>query len=220
MAKFSVVVEAWISEQELSATAVQCWTAMEEFFGVVPCTVMSMLSDTLNPSACEVDVAGAVGMLALQHAGGAPSALLDWNNNHGDDPDACVLFHCSNLPKSVFRDMKMDYHEILAGAVGKENAYGNCVGSIAPGPFTYLRISTDDALGMIRGYLGEGEIMEDRLDTFGGAGVARIPGLQGLLHYICENGFEHHVAMNRSTTARGVHEALSKYLGWDVHLHE
>jgi len=219
MAKFGVVVDAWIAEQELAATAVQCWTAMEEFFGVVPCTIMSMLSDALSPSACEVDITGAVGMLALRLASGAPSALLDWNNNYGDDPDACVVFHCSNLPKSVFREVKMDYQEIIAGAVGKQNSFGTCVGSIAPGPFTYLRVSTDDAFGGMRAYLGEGAITDDPLKTFGGYGVARIPGLQSLLRFICENGFEHHVAMNRSTVARGVHEALGRYLAWDIYYH-
>jgi L-fucose isomerase-like protein len=220
MAKLGVVIDEWVADQDLAATAVQCWTAMEEFFGVVPCTIMSMLSDSLNPSACEVDIPGAVSMLALRLASGTPSALLDWNNNYGDDPDACVLFHCSNLPKSVFREVKMDYQEIIAGTVGKKNAYGTCAGPIATGPFTYLRVSTDDAFGGIRAYLGEGEITDDPIETFGGYGVARIPGLQDLLRFICENGFEHHVAMNQSTVARGVHEALDRYLSWDVYFHQ
>lgn len=34
-----------------------------------------------------------------------------------------------------------------------------------------------------------------------------------LLAYICENGFEHHVAINLSQTAAVLDEALSKYLG-------
>ena len=220
MAKFGVVVDEWVADQDLSATAVQCWTAMEEYFGVVPCTIMSMLSDALHPSACEVDVAGAVGMLALHLASGTPSALLDWNNNYGDDPDACVLFHCSNLPKSVFAEMKMDYQEIIAGAVGKANSFGTCVGRIAKGPFTYLRVSTNDDFGCMRAYVGEGEITDDPIDTFGGYGVARIADLQGLLRFICENGFEHHVALNRSTVAEGVYEALAKYLSWDIYYHE
>ena len=38
------------------------------------------------PSACEVDVTGTVAMYALQLASGTPSALVDWNNNYGDDP--------------------------------------------------------------------------------------------------------------------------------------
>ncbi|MBN1556864.1 MAG: L-fucose/L-arabinose isomerase family protein [Lentisphaerae bacterium] len=219
MAKFGAVVDAWIEEQELDATAVQCWTAMEEFFGVVPCTVMSMLSDRLLPSACEVDVTGAVGMLAMRLASGRPSALLDWNNNYGDDPDACVLFHCSNLPKTVFAEAAMGYQEIIAGDVGKANTYGTCVGPLKPGPFTYARVSTDDAAGTVRAYLGEGELVPEPLKTFGGYGVARIPDLQGLLRFICAHGFEHHVAMNPSRVAAGVFEALANYLGWDVYYH-
>ena len=219
MAKFGVVVDEWIEEQELSATAVQCWTAMEEFFGVVPCTVMSMLSDRLLPSACEVDITGAVGMLAMRLASGKASALLDWNNNYGDDPDECVIFHCSNLPKSVFASVDMDYQEIIAGTVGKANTYGTCVGPIKTGPFTFTRVSTNDLEGCVQAYLGEGEIVDSPLKTFGGRGVARIQNLQTLLQFICENGFEHHVAMNRSQVANGVYEALDKYLGWDVYYH-
>jgi L-fucose isomerase-like protein len=220
MAKFGVFMDQWTEENELDATAVQCWTAMEEYFGIVPCSVMSMLSDRLIPSACEVDITGAIGMLALRYASDKPSALLDWNNNYGDDPDKCVMFHCSNLPKSVFKEVKMNYQEIIAATVGKENTYGTCAGTIAAGPFSFARVSTDDLRGSIRAYVGEGEIVDDPLDTFGGTGVARIPNLQGLLHMICSRGFEHHVAINQSQVAAGVFEALCNYLGWDVYLHD
>jgi L-fucose isomerase-like protein len=221
MAKFALVMEDWIAEQCLVATAVQCWTSMEEFFGVVPCTVMSMLSNTLNPSACETDITGAVGMYAMALASGKASALLDWNNNYGDDPDKGVIFHCSNLPKAFFSDMKMDYQEIIAGSVGKENTYGTVVGRILPSvPFTYCRVSTDDEQGVIRAYLGEGQVTDDPLETFGGYGVIEIPNFQKLLHHICENGFEHHVAVNLSQCATAVNEALNKYMGWDVYYHD
>jgi L-fucose isomerase-like protein len=220
MAKFALVMGDWIAEQELAATAVQCWTAMEEFFGIVPCAVMSMLSNTLNPSACETDITGAIGMYAMALASGKASALLDWNNNYGDDPDKGVIFHCSNLPKAFFADVKMDYQEIIAGSVGKENTYGTVVGRILPSaPFTYCRVSTDDERGVIRAYLGEGQLTDDPLETFGGYGVIEIPNFQRLLHHICENGYEHHVAVNLSQCAAAVNEALSKYLGWDVYYH-
>ena len=130
MAKFALVMDAWMEEASLDVTAVQCWTSMEEFFGVVPCTCMSMLSEALKSSACEVDVCGAVAMHALALASKTPSALLDWNNNYGDDPDKCVTFHCSNLPKSFFESAGMDYQEIIAGTVGKQNTYGTIVGRI------------------------------------------------------------------------------------------
>jgi L-fucose isomerase-like protein len=219
MAKFALVMQRWIGENELVATAVQCWTSMEEFFGVVPCTVMSMLSNTLMPSACETDITGAIGMYAMALASGRPSALVDWNNNYGEDPDKGMIFHCSNLPKAVFADMTMDYQEIIAESVGKENTYGTVVGRIKSGPFTYCRVSTDDSRGVIRAYLGEGELTDDPVETFGGYGVVHIPDLQGLLHHICENGFEHHVAINLSQVAAAVNEALGKYMGWDVYYH-
>lgn len=219
MAKLGVVIDRWVADENLSATAIQCWTALEEFYGVVPCTLMSMMSNTLMPSACETDVAGLVGMLALQAASRQPAALLDWNNNFGDDPNKGVVFHCSNLPKAFFESHKMDYQEIIAGTVGKENTYGTIVGKVAPGPFTYLRVSTDDLRGEMQAYVGEGQFTDDRLLTFGGYGVIEIPQFQTLLRFICENGFEHHVAATRAQVARALEEALSTYLGWDVYHH-
>jgi L-fucose isomerase-like protein len=113
----------------------------------------------------------------------------------------------------------MDYQEILAGTVGRENSYGTCVGRIRPSAMTFARFSTEDLTGRIRGYVGQGRFTDDPLDTFGGAGVAEIPRLESLLEYVCRNGFEHHVAANLSSVADVVHEATSRYLGWDVHHH-
>ena len=206
MAKLGVVIEDWMSENDLDASALQCWTAMEELYGVVPCTLMSMMSSKLMPSACETDIAGLAGMYAMVLATGKPSAIVDWNNNYDNDPDKAVLFHCSNLPKGFFKDSSdrsddnaaMDYQAIIAGTVGKENTYGTVVGRVQEMPFTYCRVSTDDFNGKVKMYSGEGNFTNDPLKTFGGYGVARIPNLQNLLAYICSNGFEHHVAINPS----------------------
>jgi L-fucose isomerase-like protein len=181
---------------------------------------MSMMSNELFSSACEVDIAGVLGMHALQLASGTPSALLDWNNNYGTDPNKAVCFHCSNLPKHFFKSVKMEYQEIIAGTVGKENTYGTCYGIIRPEKMSFARFSTDDTAGRMRGYVGEGRFTDDPLNTFGGAGVVEIPEMQNLLHYICENGFEHHVAANLSTVASAVNEAATRYLGWDMYWHE
>jgi len=219
MAKLAVVIDDWMQENRLVASALQCWTSMEENYGIVPCTVMGMMSENLIPSACEVDVCGVVGMYALQLASGVPSALADWNNNYGDDPDKAVLFHCSNWPKSMIEQPEMVYQDIIAETVGAENAYGACVGKISPGPMTYARISTDDLAGTILAYVGEGEFTDDPLSTFGGRAVVKIERLQDLLYFICENGFEHHVAISKSSTADVLNEAFEKYMDWDVYYH-
>jgi L-fucose isomerase-like protein len=219
MAKLGAVVDSWMRDVQVQISAVQCWTSLEENLGVVPCTVMSMMSESLLSSACEVDVCGVIGMHALQLASETPSALLDWNNNYGTDPNKAVCFHCSNLPKHFFTEVKMDFQAIIAGTVGKENTFGTCVGRVKAGPMSYARFSTDDLTGKIRGYSGTGMFTNDPLETFGGAGVVEIPQLQKLLRYICENGFEHHVAANFSTVADVVHEAASNYLGWEMYAH-
>ncbi len=219
MTKFGVVVDDWMRDNELAGSSVQCWTAMEEFFGVVPCTLMSMMSNNLLPSACETDMVGMLGMYVLQLAAEAPSAIVDWNNNYGEDPDKAVIFHCSNLPKHFFEDFKMDFQEIIAGSVGKENTFGTVVGRLKAGPLSFCRVSTDDLHGAMRAYVGEGEITSDKLQSFGGYGVVKIPGLQQLLQHVCKNGYEHHVAVNRSHVGRAVVDALENYKGWQTYHH-
>jgi L-fucose isomerase-like protein len=220
MSKLGAVIDGWMKQTNVSISAVQCWTSMEEFFGVVPCTIMSMMSNDLIPSACEVDVPGTLSMYMLALASQTPSALLDWNNNYGSHPDKCVCFHCSNLPKHFFAEApKMDFQEIIAGTVGKANTFGTCVGRVKAGAMSYARYSTDDRYGIVRGYTGAGNFTDDPLETFGGAGVAEIPQLQKLLKFICREGFEHHVAANFSDVSKAVHEAAVRYMGWESHYH-
>ncbi|MCK4688588.1 MAG: fucose isomerase, partial [Candidatus Lokiarchaeota archaeon] len=138
LAKLAVIVEIWVKENELDGFAFQCWPSIQDNFGIVPCAVMSMFSEGLIPAACEVDIAGLIGMYILQIATNTPSAILDWNNNYGDDPNKMVLFHCSNLPKSFFKDMKMTIHPIISDLKGGEVSYGAIQGRIKSEPVTLL----------------------------------------------------------------------------------
>jgi L-fucose isomerase-like protein len=221
MAKLGVALDDWIAANELDATAIQCWTSLQKNYGVNACTLMSMYSDNLMPSGCEVDVTGVISMYALQLASGRPSALVDWNNNYADQPDKCVLFHCGNWARSFFEPgaAQMKNAEILATVLGTANTYGTVSATATAGPMTYARITTDDRRGRIRSYLGEGRITDDPLDTFGSRAVVEIPDLQALLRYVCKNGYEHHAAMNPSLSADILHEAFETYMGWEVYRH-
>jgi L-fucose isomerase-like protein len=219
MAKLALALDDWTAANELDAVAVQCWTSIQENYGVNACALMSMMSERLLPAACEVDVTGVLGMYALQLASGKPSALVDWNNNYGADSERCILFHCGNWARSFFTDARMANAEILATVLGTGNTYGTVSGRAAASPMTFARVTTDDRNGRIRAYVGEGHITDDPLNTFGSRAVVEIPRLQELLKYICKNGFEHHAAMSASTTASVLAEAFETYLGWDVYCH-
>jgi len=219
MAKLAVVVENWVIENDLDGFAFQCWPSIEDNFGIVPCAVMSMFSEGLVPAACEVDISGLIGMYILQVASESPSAILDWNNNYGEDPDKMVLFHCSNLPKSFFKDTRMTIHPIIADQKGAEVTFGAIQGRIKPKPCTLLRIETDDIYGEIKALLVEGNYTDDPLETFGGFGVVEIPHLQSLLKTLCKEGFAHHVAATLNEVGDIVYEALFHYLDWNVIYH-
>lgn len=219
MAKFAIVIDDWMQDLGISATAIQCWSSMQSNYGVNVCTAMSMMSENMLPSACEVDVAGVVSMYALQLASGKPSALVDWNNNYGDDPDKCVFFHCGNWAKDFLPDLRIGTAPILGTVLGEENTFGALEGRTPAGPVTFGRVSTDDLQGRIRAYVGEGAFTDDPLHTFGTRAVVSIAHLPKLMRFICRHGFEHHAAMNGSHCSAPVTEALRNYLGWDVYHH-
>jgi len=219
-AKLSVVIEQWMAENELDASAIQCWTSIQDNYGCATCLSMSMMGEKHMPSACEVDVAGAVSMYALLLASGEVPGFLDWNNNYADEADKCVCTHCSNFPKSFMgNSVEISELDILGESLGRENCFGAVKGHVAAGPMTYFRISTDDRRGKIKGYLGEGEFTDDPFGMDGGIAVCKVPRLRELLGYMCQNGFEHHVAMTRTQRADVLHEAIAKYLGWDLYYH-
>jgi L-fucose isomerase-like protein len=219
IAKLDVVLHDFMQEHALDATAIQCWTSLQQNYGCNVCTSMSMMSENMLPSACEVDVTGTLTMYAMQLASGSPSALVDWNNNYASDNEKVVLFHCGNWAKSFLPDIEISTAPILGTAVGEENTYGALAGRTPASPLTYGRISTDDTKGIIKAYVGEGRLTDDELQTFGTRAVAKINDLQGLMKHVCKTGFEHHVVMNASKTAAVLKEAYENYMGWEVYHH-
>ena len=220
-AKFGVAVERWIEANQIDAVAVQCWDSLEQNYGCAACVTMSMLGEKLLPAACEVDIAGAVSMYALTLAAQGQSALLDWNNNFAEDRNKCVCTHCGNFPNSFVRnDLKLGTLGVLGLTLGKVNTFGAVYGKVTKGDFTFFRISTDDTKGVIKAYLGTGEITDDPYGMDGCIAVTKVDNLQILMKHICKNGFEHHVAMVRNDVKDILNEAIEGYLGWNLYVHE
>lgn len=220
MAKLFVVISQWIEENDIHTTAIQCWTSLQKTLGINVCSIMSVMSGQLIPSACEVDVMGAISMYAISVASQKPASIADWNNNYGNDPDKCVLFHCGNFATDELKNPFMSTADIIGTTVGCENTCGAINGRSKAGPLTYFRLSTDDFEGKIKAYVGEGEFVDDDLDTIGCRAVVRVNELENLMAYICNNGFEHHVAMNHSSTADILYEAFNKYLNVECYYHK
>ncbi len=220
-AKWTIAVNRWIEENDCDASAIQCWRSLQDNFGSATCLTMSMMGEKLTPSACEVDVMGAISMYALALAAEAPSAILDWNNNYGHEADKCVCTHCGNYPKSFIGEApEISELDVLGSVLGKENCFGAVKGKVQPGPMTFFRASTDDRLGTVKAYVGEGAFTADPFGMDGGIAVTQIARLRKLLGFVARNGFEHHVAMVRGNHAGALHEAITRYLNWPIYRHE
>lgn len=220
IAKLAVTIRGWMADNGITATAIQCWDSLQSNYGVNVCTLMSMMSDDLMPSACETDIAGTVSMYALTLASSKPSALVDWNNNYNDDPNKCIYFHCGNWAKSLVKEIRISTAEVLGTTLGPENTWGATDGRTPAGPLTYARVDTDDRLGLIKAYFGEGKTTNDPLSRIpGNSAVVEVADLQGLMRYVAKNGFAHHCAMTDDFVADVLEESLDYYLGWDVYHH-
>lgn len=218
--RLSVAIDQWMTEAECDASAIQCWSSIQNNYGCATCLSMSMMSENLMPSACEVDVTGVVSMYALALASGNPPGFLDWNNNYAREPDVVVCTHCSNYPRSFMgSEIEISNLDILGETLGRERCFGAIKGRVAPGPFTFFRMSTDDRNGMIRSYVGQGEFTDDPFPMDGGIAVCRIREMRKLLRYITKKGFEHHIAMVRGQVAHVLEEAIQTYLNWDLYVH-
>lgn len=220
-AKLCIAFEDWMLENHCNASAIQCWDSVQKNYGCATCLAMSMMGEKGQPSACETDITGAVSMLALLKGTGIPPIYQDWNNNYRTVPNKCINVHCSNHPASAFKDVpKLENLDILGATLGSDVSFGALKGRVRPGTMTYLKVSTDDRLGKIKCYFGEGKFTDDPLATFGGVAVCEVPNLNGLMHHLCRNGFEHHVAVAHTGVADVLEEALGYYMGWDIYHHK
>ena len=217
LVRFGVILDEIIIEYGLDTLAIRCWLEMEKEFGVAPCVLLSELNDRGFPAACELDVCNAVTMYALNLASGRPATCLDWNNNYGDDPEKCILFHCGPVPQSLMTAKgEVIDHPMFAKALGAGCGFGCNVGRIAPNDITFASSKTEG--GKLHLYMGEGEFTSDpiREGFFGCAGVAKIERLQDKLYKIGYNGYRHHVSVTPGLVATALREASIRYLGYEI----
>jgi L-fucose isomerase-like protein len=211
------VLDEIIERDGLDCLAIRCWLELQQQLHISPCVLLSELNERGIAFACEVDVGSAVAMRALALASGAAAACLDWNNNYGDDPEKCIVFHCGPVPQSMMLEKgRIEDQPMLATAVGHGCSFGCNVGRIKPSPMTYASVMSQ--AGRLRMYVGEGEFTADSVpkEFFGTAGVVRIKSLEDVLLMIGREGFRHHVAASNGSVREPLAEAMEKYLGYEL----
>lgn len=215
LSKIGVVIDEYVESYHLDAIALRCWNEMEEILRVCPCVLLSELNNRGITASCEIDLCSAVTMRAMSLASEAPTAVLDWNNNYGDDENKVILFHCGPVPTSLMTDKGRVTSHKMFDKTDAGSGCGTCEGRIKAGPVTFSNCQTRD--GRLLVYVSEGEMTGDPIEDgyFGCAGVCEIPDMQNKLIRLARGGFKHHTSIGRGHMKEILKEAFTTYLGYE-----
>lgn len=215
LAKSAVVLERYIEEYRLDALALRCWNEFEQILRICPCVLLSYLNDKGIVASCEIDMCSALTMRAMSLASEEPTAVLDWNNNYGDDPDKVILFHCGPVAQGLMTGKGQVTNHKMFDKTDPGSGWGTNEGRIKAFPATISNCQTRD--GKIIVYASEAEFTEDKIpeDFFGCAGVCKIPDLQNKLQRLAYGGFKHHTSVGVGHMRNILHEAFVNYLHYD-----
>lgn len=215
LAKVAVVIDDYIEEYKLDALTLRCWNEMETILRICPCVILSELNDRGIAASCEIDMCSALTMRAMQLASEMPAAVLDWNNNYGDDENKVILFHCGPVAQSLMTEKgTVTEHKMFAkGDPG--SGWGSNEGRIKAFPTTISNCQTKD--GKIIVYASEAQFTDDTIEQefFGCAGVAEIDDMQNKLIRLARGGFKHHTSVGVGHMKDILQEAFTTYLGYD-----
>ena len=213
--KLGIALEEIRNEMKLDVMAIRCWSELQYEYKITPCTVMGILNKRQIPVVCETDVTNAPAMLALAMSSYTGVGCLDINNNYGDDPNKCILFHCGPLPIDLLCGKgHMEEHKMFTKTQGQNCSWGVNVGRIKPCTVTICGMRTEN--GEVRYFVERADVLDVKLDKefFGTYGVIEIPELQSKLRRMSEEGFRHHAIITEGDHTKAIREALSKYLGY------
>lgn len=106
MVAMKQAIKHWALNEGLSAVAIQCWNALQDVTGVMPCYVNSELTEESIPVVCETDIHGAISAVIAQAAMmyKTPVFFSDITIRHPDNDNAELLWHCGPFPFSLKKE--------------------------------------------------------------------------------------------------------------------
>lgn len=102
-ARFEVALKRTAEIHHADALAVTCWTTLQDRYHIAACSTFSRLNDQGIITACEVDVMGALTMLAMDACGlhQTPPDFIDWTDLHPTEKNVWLAWHCGNAAASL-----------------------------------------------------------------------------------------------------------------------
>ncbi len=205
MAALKIVLREWADRNDLSAIAIQCWDALQDETGIMPCFVDSELTGEGLPIVCETDVYGAVTSVVVQSAmrSAAPVFFADLTIRHPDNDNAELLWHCGPFSYALKKEgetAKIGEHYVL-----DSKCPGVAEWEIKGGDISICRFGESGGEFMILAAEGKGVDGPGTRGTYVWVEFEDWPALERKLIY---GPYIHHVACIHGSISRILKEAL------------
>ena len=197
-------------EKGLAAIAIQCWTAIQEVYGISSCYAIGRLTDAGLLTACEVDIYGALTML-VQHSASLQAArphFIDWTIQHQEKKNVFLSWHCGNAPPSLACkgcSINLRSHSILSKPLGEKRTVGTAEFALKPGTVTLNRLTERD--GRFKMLITTGKITQPSQALRGSWSWVQVEDLDRLYRTLVQEGFTHHASLIHGDYATAVKEA-------------
>ena len=215
-AKLELALKDFAGSKGLSGMGIQCWTAVEEEYGISPCLAMGRLTDQGIMCACEVDILGVLTML-IQYSASMKRTVphfIDWTIRHQEDEDTFLAWHCGNAPMSLAGGpICIRGHSILDALLGEERVGGTAEMQLKPGAVTLNRLVEYE--GRFKLLVARGEIAPSDQKLRGSWAWVKVPDLDGLYRTLVEEGFVHHASLVHGDLTWEIRE-FCKFAGIEV----
>jgi L-fucose isomerase-like protein len=210
MAGLQYALRAFAEEKGLAAMGIQCWTAIQEVYGISSCYSIGRLTDAGLLTACEVDIYGALTML-IQHLAALETTrphFIDWTIQHQEKKNVFLAWHCGNAPPSLSCkgcSINLRSHSILSKPLGEKRTVGTAEFPLRPGVVTLNRLTERD--GRFKMLITTGKIIQPNQALRGSWSWVQVEDLDGLYMTLVKEGFTHHASLIHGDYARAVKEA-------------
>jgi L-fucose isomerase-like protein len=215
LAKLELTLEKFAEEKSLSGMGVQCWTAMQQVYGVSPCYCMGRLTDRGIMCSCEVDIYGSLTML-IQHLASmkaTPPHFIDWTIKHQEKENVFLSWHCGNAPPSLVCQgclATLQSHSILGEMLGLEKSVGTAEFQLKPGLVTICRLVEYN--GQFKMLVTKGKVETADQNLRGSWCWVKVQSLDNLYRTLVEKGFIHHASIIHGDYVKPIVDAC-KFLG-------
>jgi len=215
IAKLEHVLKRFAEEKKLAGMGIQCWTAIQEMYGVSPCLAMGRLTDQGIMASCEVDIYGALTMLVQYLAAlkKTPPHFIDWTIQHQEQENVFLAWHCGNAPPSLVCEgcqITVRHQSVLGDMLGPERSQGTGEFQLKPGLVTICRLVEYD--GKFKMLITKGRIKESAQKLLGSWSWVEVPDLASLYGTLITEGFIHHASMIHGDYAQAIIDSC-KFLG-------